>query len=204
MSLPPILALAEVSMSRLVQSMALAAMIATLVACGGSAGSPGASSLAPASAPPTAAPSTTAGPNILPIFISSEILAGKTRFLFSLTDRANKLVAAPDVPVTLEFYDVAADENKVVFTADARFVWGVQDLKGLYVADVEFPKAGRWGTRFSATLPGGEVEQVRADYDVAASGSTPAIGAPAVSFDTPTLECEIAEALARNLARLKQ
>ena len=169
------------------RTIPLLLVILTLAACG-------ASTTAPSSGPTSAAPSSPAvpaspvagKPAIYPIFISSEILAGKNRFLFSLTDAANKLVAAPDVPVTLEFFDVAADEQKVVSTADARFIWAVPDLKGLYAADVEFPKAGRWGARFTASFPDGRKEQVRADFDVAAAGSTLAVGAPAVSVDTPT------------------
>ncbi len=45
--------------------------------------------------------------------------------------------------------------------------------EGLYAADVEFPKAGRWGVRFTATFPDGRQEQVRADFDVAETGPTP-------------------------------
>ncbi len=138
-------------------------------------------------AAPSARPSTATGPNILPIFVSSEILAGQNRFMFSLTDRSNQVIAAPDVPVTLEFYDVAADENEVAFTADSRFLWAIEGERGLYASTVEFPKAGRWGVRFTAAFPDGRTEQVRADFDVAASGSTPAIGAPAVGVDTPTI-----------------
>lgn len=133
------------------------------------------------------APSSNAGPNILPIFVSSEILAGKNRFLFSLTDSANQVIAAPDVPVKIEFYDVAADEAKVVFTADSRFLWAIEGERGLYAAAVEFPKPGRWGARFTATFPDGRSDQVRADFDVAEAGPTVAIGAAAVSVDTPTV-----------------
>lgn len=107
------------------------------------AGTPATSGAPSATPAGSSAPSDSAGPNILPIFISSEIIAGRNRFLFSLTDAANKLVAAPTVPVKLEFFDVAADEQKVVSTADARFIWAVPDLKGLYAADVEFPTPGR-------------------------------------------------------------
>jgi len=141
------------------------------------------------SAPAAAAVSAAAGggkPTILPIFVSSEILAGKNRFLFSLTDRANKIVAAPDLPVGLEFFDDGADKQKVAFTTDARFLWAIEGQKGLYAAAVEFPKARRWGVRFTATFADGRREQVRADFDVASAGSTLAIGAPAVSVDTPT------------------
>ncbi len=163
----------------------LAAFALLLAAC--SASTSADPSMAPSTpGAPAASTPATGKPNIYPIFVSSEILAGKNRFLFSLTDAANKLVAAPDVPVTLEFFDVTADENQVAFTTDSRFLWAIEGQRGLYAADVEFPKAGRWGARFTATFPDGRSEQVRADFDVAESGPTLAIGAPVVSIDTPT------------------
>ena len=154
-----------------------------VAACGSGGGSPPATSR-----PPTTSPSAAAsgGPEILPLLINSEILKGPNRFLFSLTDRENKLVAAPDVKVHLLFYDVDTAENTVAFEADARFLWAIQDMQGLYVANIEFPDAGRWGTRFEATLPDGQTKSVRADYDVRESGTTPAIGVKAPSVDTPT------------------
>lgn len=151
---------------------------------------------APTTSPPTVSPPSvdpgSAAPSaevpaILPIIISSEITKGPNRWLFSLTDRANNLIAAPDVPVHLEFFDVAAAENTVAFEADARFLWAIEGERGLYAADIEYPRAGRWGTRFTATLPDGTTQSIRADYDVTETGKTPAIGAPAPSIDTPTL-----------------
>ncbi|MGK2850314.1 MAG: hypothetical protein ACSLFN_05305 [Candidatus Limnocylindrales bacterium] len=152
-----------------------------LAACG-SAATTTPPSVAPASSAPSAA-----GPAILPIIVSSEITKGPNRWLFSLTDPANNLIAAPDVAVHLEFYDVAAAEDSVAFEADARFLWAIDGERGLYAADIQYPKAGRWGTRFTATLPDGATQTVRADYDVTETGRTPAIGAAAPSVDTPTL-----------------
>lgn len=145
----------------------------------------------PAGGAPTAgsAPSpSAAGPEILPLLISSEITRGPNRFLFSLTDRQNRLIAAPDVEVHLFFYDDDTAPDTAVFEADARFLWAIEGQQGLYAASVEFPDAGRWGTRFDATFPDGATKTVRADYDVAESGSTPALGAEAPSIDTPTLD----------------
>lgn len=167
----------------------VAAALLTLAACG--AGSTP-SQPAAGTARPSAGSSAAAGPEILPLLISSEITKGQTRFVFSVTDRANKLVAAPDVAVHLEFYDVTAAPDAVVFETDARFLWAIEGQKGLYVADVAFPSAGRWGTRFTATFPDGTKKQVRADYDVAEAGSTPAIGAAVVPLDTPTVQGAVA------------
>ncbi|MEX1336505.1 MAG: hypothetical protein AB1Z66_14530 [Candidatus Limnocylindrales bacterium] len=127
-------------------------------------------------------------PNIIPVLASSEIAKGENRFLFSLTDPAGALLAAPDVDVRMEFYHDDADPEAVVFEADARFLWAIEGLRGLYAADIEFPDAGRWGTRFYATFPDGTTETVRVDYDVWEETSTPPIGAPAPVIDTPTAE----------------
>lgn len=134
-----------------------------------------------------ASPAGSGGPEILPLIISSELTKGPTRYLFSLTDRANKLIAAPDVKVQLEFYNVDTAENTVVFESDARFLWAIEGERGLYASDVNYPDAGRWGTRFTATLPDGTTKTVRADYDVVETGSTVAIGAKAPSVETPTI-----------------
>lgn len=126
-------------------------------------------------------------PQILPLLINSEIVEGANRFLFSITDRQSALIAAPDVTVSLEFFDVDTAEDVVVFDAPSRFIWAVPDESGLYVSQVTFHDAGRWGARFTATFPDGRTEQVRADFDVAEAGTTPPIGAAAPSVDTPTL-----------------
>ncbi len=133
-------------------------------------------------------PAPSGGPEILPLLINTEILKGPNRFVFALTDRQNQLVAAPDVKVHLLFYDVDTAENEVVFEEDARFLWAIEGQQGLYVASVEFPAAGRWGTRFDATFPDGTTKTVRADYDVAESGSTPPLGSKVPTVDTPTLD----------------
>lgn len=165
--------------------VSLLVVIAGLVAAcsGGGTASP------PALASPGGlTPTSSGGPEILPLLISAEITRGPNRFLFSLTDRQNRLVAAPDVRVHLRFYDVDTAENTVVFEADAVFMWAIEGQNGFYRANITFPKAGRWGTRFEATFPDGKPKVVRADYDVRESGTTPALGAKVPSVDTPTLD----------------
>ena len=136
--------------------------------------------------PAAESPGAAAVPAIIPVLASSEISQGPNRFLFSLTSPGGELLAAPDVDVRLAFYDVDDDPDAVVFETDARFLWAIEDVRGLYAADAEFPHAGRWATRFYASFPDGREETVRADYDVWEESSTPAIGAPAPVIDTPT------------------
>ena len=103
----------------------IATLALVLAACGsGSATVP--PSVAPASSASASAAPSAAGPAILPIIISSEITKGPNRWLFSLTDRANNLIAAPEVPVHLEFYNVDAAKDTVAFEADARFLWAIE------------------------------------------------------------------------------
>ncbi len=139
----------------------------------------------PAGALPVAAQDS---PAIIPILASSELAAGPNRFLFSLTDRQGAPLAAPDVSVRLRFYADDVDPEAVVFETGSRFLWAIEGVRGLYAADVTFPSAGRWGTRFDATFPDGRQETVRADYDVWETTSTPPIGAPAPAVETPTAD----------------
>jgi hypothetical protein len=137
------------------------------------------------------------GPAIIPILASSELAAGPNRFLFSLTDRQGAPLAAPDVSVHLRFYADDVDPEAVAFESGSRFLWAIEGVRGLYAADITFPSAGRWGTRFDTTFPDGRQETVRADYDVWETTSTPSIGAPAPAVETPT-----ADDVAGDLARL--
>lgn len=162
-------------------------MLVVIVAIVAAACTGGGVGTAPPASSAGVSPARSGGPEILPLIISSELTKGPTRYLFSLTDRANNLIAAPDVKVHLEFYDVDTAENTVVFESDARFLWAIEGERGLYATDVTFPDAGRWGTRFTATLPDGSTKAVRADYDVVETGSTVAIGAKAPSVKTPTI-----------------
>ncbi len=136
-------------------------------------------------APPAAAQEV---PDVIPVLSSSEVAVGPNRFLFSLTDPQGAPLAAPDVEVGLQFYDDETDPDAVVFEAGSRFLWAIEDVRGLYAADVTFPTAGRWGTRFNVTFPDGRSATVRADYDVWETTSTPSIGAPAPAIDSPTAE----------------
>ena len=127
-------------------------------------------------------------PSVIARLASSEIAVGENRFLFTLTDGAGGLLAAPDVEVELAFYDLEADPEKVVFSTDSRFIWAIEDLRGLYAADVTFPHAGEWGTLFNVTFPDGSTELTPQRYQVWEETSTPAIGSPAPLIETPTAD----------------
>jgi hypothetical protein len=131
-------------------------------------------------------------PNIFPVVASSELAQGPNRFLFSLIDETRQPLAAPDVEVRLEFYDLDVDPEAVAFGSESRFLWAVEDLSGMYASDVDFPNAGRWGTRFYITFPDGRTEMVPpvdyppASYDVWETTGTPPIGSVAPIVNSPT------------------
>ena len=103
-------------------------------------------------------------------------MPGRNRFVFSLTDGERKLIASPDLQVQLELFSREGDQGIKLADVPAEFIWAVEGERGLYVAYPEFPSAGRYGFRFLANREGEPVMTVRADFDVAAEGTTPAIG----------------------------
>jgi hypothetical protein len=179
----------------------LAIGIAGLVLAAGCSAAGGAGSSEPSIATdvtPSAAPAarypgwpgdgsvTTTG-DMVPILVSSEVAVGRDRFLFSLADPDNKLLASPDLPVHLRFFDLAVDPQKPELEADGRFIWAVPDQRGLYEAIVDFPQAGDWGVEVVATPKGGSPQAVRVTFPVRQQSQTPAIGAAAPLSDTPVL-----------------
>lgn len=163
------------------QSILIAAMAVVLASCSGGSSQPTSNgSLTPVASGPAA--------DILPIFVSSEIVPGRNRFLFSLTDGERNLIAAPDLNVKLELFSREGDQGTKLADVPAEFLWAIEGERGLYVAYPEFPSAGRYGFRFLANRDGDPVMTVRADFDVAAEATTPSIGEPAIPSDTPTAD----------------
>mgnify|MGYP000044064363 FL=1 len=158
-----------------------------LVAAGLLAGCSSASTQPTPDAPGTPVASGS-GPEILPIIVSSEIVPGRNRFLFSLTDAERNLIAAPDLSVRLELFSRDGNQGTKLADVPAEFLWAIEGERGLYVAYPDFPSAGRYGFRFLASRAGEPTMTVAADFDVAAEGTTPALGAPAVPSDTPTAD----------------
>ncbi len=145
----------------------------------------------------TAAPSSdavtswsgTQDPSIFPQIINpaGTIACGPTRFMFSFLDASNTPVAAPDRTVKVALYDLGADTDAPVTTADATFIWAIEDAVGVYVADVDFPTAGQWGAAFETAAAGAAPETIRMTCDVQPESATVAVGDAAPSVDTPTL-----------------
>ncbi len=123
---------------------------------------------------------------MVPLIVSSELVSGPNRFLFSLTDTKNALIAAPDLATTVRFYDLEADPVKPAVEGAGSFIWTVPDKVGLYHVAVTFTRAGPWGVEIAAAKAGQPELTVRARFDVRDSGTTPALGSKVPASDTLT------------------
>lgn len=160
------------------------------------AGDPGAASDADACRTAPAAPAEIDGwpspgmvatTSVYPVIVSSELVCGRNRFIFTFLDANNTPQASPDRTAAVRFYDLGADPGNAVATVPGRFVWAIEGESGLYVAEIEFTEAGEWGADFATQAPGGEVERVRMRFEVRPSGSAVRVGDDAPSVRTPTL-----------------
>jgi len=91
----------------------------------------------------------------VPVIASSQLAVGRSRFLFTVIDDQNRPIAAPDLRADLAIYDLCADPATPTQTLTAPFTWGIEGLRGYYVAYPSFIHAGTWGTAIVFTGPGG-------------------------------------------------
>jgi hypothetical protein len=162
----------------------------------------GASACPTAPAPPqgqegwTSAPSE---PTVFPVVVNSSgsLTCGDNRLLFTFLDADNRPVGSPDRTASVALYDLGRDGATPTATADGTFVWGIENERGFYVAQVTFPEAGQWGAEFTTALAGGVAEKIRMRFDVAASSAVVRVGDSAPASDTPT-----AASVGGDLARL--
>lgn len=137
---------------------------------------------------PDAWRSTSTEASVIPIIVSSEQACGSDRFVFSFIDAvSNEPVAAPDRTATVAFFDLAADPSTPVATVEGSFVWGIEGVRGVYVAPIAYDEAGEWGVELTTAAPGGPEESIRVRYQVQADRSAVGVGEPAVPVRTPTL-----------------
>jgi len=124
-------------------------------------------------------------PQIIPVIISSLVSVGPNRFLYNVTDGDYRVLTAPDVATSIDFYALGRDP-----VTPAASVGGVyldtQLGRGLYRAGVDFDCAGEWGAEVSATLPDGSTATERMRFSVHPVGTTPAIGQAAPRSDSVT------------------
>jgi hypothetical protein len=129
-------------------------------------------------------------PTVFPQIINpaGTLACGENRLMFSFLDANNTPVASPDRTVTVGVYDLGADPETPVATTDATFIWAIEDEVGVYVADIDLPTAGLYGAEFQTEAGDAAPETIRVQFEVQPSSTTIAVGEPAPSVDTPTLD----------------
>lgn len=185
------------------------ALLGGLVACGGtnpsaapgSAGASGPVASGPVgsgtAACPTAPtpPDDLAGwgppataPELTPYLIAGpgQLVCGPNRILFTLLDKDGRPAGAPDRPVKVDFYNLGRDPNARFADLNGLFVWAIEGERGIYVTNVEFPEAGRYGAEFTFSSAG-TVQSLRLTFDVQPSSPVVKVGDRAPASKTPTL-----------------
>jgi hypothetical protein len=174
----------------------------TVLACGlaivagctsaGTATAPAASGSCPtapdAGTPAGWGPPPPPAPQVIPYLINGagEMTCGPNRLLFVFLDpKTNAPIADPKRTAKIAFYDLARDPSKPTATVDTTFVWAIENERGNYIANVDFPEAGIWGAEIT-TMAGVGGEQVRMTFQVSPSSPVVRIGQPAPATKTPT------------------
>lgn len=120
-----------------------------------------------------------------PVFISSEIVVGRNRFLLGVLDDNDAPIGHPDINVRVAFYDLESDARTPVSERPMDFVWSVEGERGVYVTGARFDHPGKWGAEVSINGRGID-ETVRGSFKVAPEPSTPGLGDAAPPVDNVT------------------
>ena len=177
---------------------AVVALVIVVAACS-DAGSTGTTTPPPASGtagcpaipPPNPDPagwgSPSDTPSVLPILITSPVICGPNRVLFSFVDAENRPIATPDRSASLAIYELGRNAETAIATVQGEFIWGIEDFSGVYVANLSFPSSGRYGAEFVTSTARGPSETIRMTFDVQPSSLVVKVGDRAPSSKTPTL-----------------
>ena len=119
----------------------LAGLALFAAACGGDSGTNGGQ------------PTPDASSQIIPIPANSELVVGPNRFALGLVDGENNpILEDAGTKVHLSF----SYEDQLKYEQDAGFVWAIPDVRGLFVATVDFGHAGQWTAEATLTRDGAE------------------------------------------------
>ena len=126
-------------------------------------------------------------PSVFPVLITSPVVCGPNRVLFSFIDAQNRPIAAPDRSASLAVYELGRNADTPIATVQGEFVWGIEDFSGIYVANLSFPSSGRYGAEYVTAAVGGPSETIRMTFDVQPSSPVVKVGDRAPASKTPTL-----------------
>ncbi|MDQ3878760.1 MAG: hypothetical protein M3290_10505 [Actinomycetota bacterium] len=157
----------------------IAATVLTATACG--SGSPPPTT----SAHPFNTPFTNA--RFYPAVVSSDLAVGNNRVLIGMFNSHDAPIGSPQTKMRVSFYNLAVSQSQPVTTKEARFVWAIHGVRGLWEADgVRFDDAGQWGA--AVTTSGGGIDSTsKVNFTVNEESIAPSVGEPAPASDSPTI-----------------
>lgn len=118
---------------------------------------------------------------VLPV--STQHWVGDNDLILALFDAESAPISSVDAPITLTLVDPQGVAREPVTPTLGR--WAVTG-RDLYVARVALDQTGTWTANVSIEW-GGETLEGGSTFLVSPDGATPALGSPAPSVDTPTL-----------------
>jgi hypothetical protein len=141
----------------------------------------------PGSLPDWQPPSKT--PPIYPVIIANpgELTCGRNRLIFTFLDANNNVLSKPARSATVALFNLGRGPSTPIDTVAGTFVWAIQDVRGIYIANVEFPEAGVYGAEFTTAVAGStDKTTIRATFSVDTTSPTVRVGDKAPSTKTPT------------------
>ena len=136
----------------------------------------------PAATPiaPTVAPAAQAQTGDAVVALATTDLGvGPNRLAFGIIGSDLQPIRAPEAELVLVYLD--ADPAVPASAGTARFVQWPTGGSGVYVAEVSFDRAGRWGVIANVTGEDGKTIPAQAGFIVAEQTSAPTLGQPAPS-----------------------
>lgn len=159
--------------------VSLVLLTVVLVACSSTSQPTTAPAAPPAAAPPPdAAPSSAAAPAseaLRVAFASTDLAVGPNRIAFGILDGNSNPVRLPEARATFVYLDSQPITPRARATAVFR-QWPA-GAAGVYVANVEFDRAGQWGIIAEVTGEDGTTRTGDAGFLVNEQSLAPAIGA---------------------------
>lgn len=132
-------------------------------------------------------PTSTPGPEVSVIVISTDLAVGANRVIFGLVDREGMPVRAPQAQVQAAYLLPGQEATEIRDSATAQFMRWPAGSQGVFTTKLELDTAGFWQLEVNATGPNGALVEATGDFQVKEKSETPSIGDPAPASVTLTL-----------------
>lgn len=124
--------------------------------------------------------------DLIPVIISTQLVVGANRLVFSFVDSATQQpVGSPDLAASVSF--TAPGATTATPPVAGEFLWAIQGVRGEYITHATFPTAGAWRAVFEVQPKGGAPRSIGVPFQVLEKGTVVQVGDKAPATKTPTL-----------------